>query len=619
MSFADLGLPNNLIRALSERGLEAPFAIQTVAIPDAMSGLDVLGRASTGSGKTLAFGLPVISRLAGRVANPHKPLALILVPTRELAMQVAEALDPLAWAMRLRVRTAVGGVRYERQIDALKRGTEILVATPGRLTDLCERSVCDLSEIEIAVLDEADQMCDMGFQADVMEILDRTPERGQRLLFSATLDGDVDQLVRGYMKDPVTHSVAPAEASVDTMDHHVLMIPPREKFSVIAEIANRSGKTIMFVRTQMAVDRVTEQLLAAGVKAVGLHGGKPQGQRTRTLEQFKGGVVNVLVATDVAARGIHVDNVSLVVHIDPPRDSKDYLHRAGRTARAGESGRVVTLGLPKQRRSINQLMDKAGVTSTESRVRPGDERLVEITGSSAPSYEPTTVPEPRSERGRGGSSGGRDRSSGPRRDGGFRGRSEGGYQGRPQGGGFRGRTGEAPREGGGFRGRTGEAPREGGGYRGRSEGGFQGRTEGPRPEYRDNRESRGGGDSREGGQFASRDAGFRGRTEGGGDSSPRRGAYSGEYRREVRSEYRGPRDGDARGGGREGGFQGRPEGGGFRGRPDSGQRSHGGSTPQRDGGFRGRTEGGPRGEYKGARGGDFHDRRGEGTRGGPRG
>lgn len=525
MSFAELGLPNSLITALAARGIDAPFAIQNVAIPDAMSGYDVLGRASTGSGKTLAFGLPLLARLDGRSAKAHKPLALILVPTRELAMQVTDALAPLARSLRLRVNTAVGGVKYDRQIDALRRGTEVLVATPGRLTDLCDRNVCDLSEIEMTVLDEADQMCDMGFQADVMALLDRTPREGQRLLFSATLDGDVDKLVKGYMTNPVTHSIVPEGPAVDTMDHHILLVPPQEKFSIVAEIANRAGRTIMFVRTQMAVDRVTDQLLAAGVPAVGLHGGKPQGLRTRTLAQFKDGVVNVLVATDVAARGIHVDNVSLVVHIDPPADPKDYLHRAGRTARAGETGSVVTLGLPKQRRSITQLMDKAGVKPTETRVRPGDAKLIEITGASVPSYEPTTVPDPRAERPRRGGrpqGGGGYRQGGGYRDGG----RPGGYRGGSEGGGYRGSS-----EGGGYRGSS-----EGGGYRGgSSEGGYRGSREGGAPSTGGYRGTREGG--------APSTGGYRGAS-----SAPREGGYRGARDSAAPRSYRdAPREGGYRG------------------------------------------------------------------------
>ncbi len=434
MSFADLGMPGALVAALDARGIAAPFAIQTATIPDALAGYDVLGRASTGSGKTLAFGLPVIARLAGRPAPARRPLSLILVPTRELAFQVCDALEPLGRAVRVRVRAAVGGVKYERQIDALRRGGEVLVATPGRLADLVERGVCDLSGVEITVLDEADQMCDMGFLPEVTALLDQTPADGQRLLFSATLDGDVDALVKRYMVDPVRHSIAPAVAAVDTMDHHVFVVPPQQKFGVLAEIANRSGRTIMFVRTHLAVDRTVEQLRLAGVPAVGLHGGKPQGLRTRTLAQFKDGVVDVLVATDVAARGIHVDDVSLVVHIDPPKDPKDYLHRAGRTARAGESGRVVTLGLPKQRRLIATVLDKAGVKPTETRVRPGDPKLVELTGARTPSYEPTTVPEPRAQRGR------------PQRPA----RPAGAQRGQRRGG---------PRRGGDFRPRRDSAPR----------------------------------------------------------------------------------------------------------------------------------------------------------------
>ncbi|BBH65649.1 RNA helicase [Actinoplanes sp. OR16] len=400
-SFSDLGLPSEIVRVLSREGINTPFEIQAATVPDALAGRDVLGRGQTGSGKTLAFGLPVLARTAkSGKARPHYPKALILVPTRELAMQVADSLMPIGRSVGVFLKTAVGGVPYDRQMDALRRGVEVIVATPGRLGDLIERGACRLDDVEITVLDEADQMADMGFLPEVTDLLSKTPATAQRLLFSATLDGDVDTLVKRFMNDPVTHSTAPAEASVSTMEHHLLLIPPAEKFPITSWIANREGKTIVFARTQMGVDRLVEQLHAVGVRAGALHGGKTQRVRTRTLAEFKEGRTNVLVATDVAARGIHVDGISLVVHVDPPKDPKDYLHRAGRTARAGESGAVVTLVLPKQRRTTQAMMSKAGVTPGEFRVRLGDEKLAEVTGAREPSGVPVVEePEPRRERG----------------------------------------------------------------------------------------------------------------------------------------------------------------------------------------------------------------------------
>ncbi|MCG5471603.1 DEAD/DEAH box helicase [Micromonospora sp. LAH09] len=411
-------MPEPLVRALAQQGITSPFEIQRATVPDALAGRDVLGRGQTGSGKTLAFGLPLIARLATRNrARPMRPRALILVPTRELAMQVNDALLPLGKAVGIFLKTAVGGVPYDRQIDALRRGVEIIVATPGRLGDLIERGICQLDDVEVTVLDEADQMADMGFLPEVTELLAKTPANGQRLLFSATLDGDVDALVRRFMNDPVTHSTAPSTASVSTMDHHMLLIPPHEKFPVAASIAARDGRTMVFARTQLGVDRLVEQLAAVGVRAGGLHGGKTQRMRTKTLAEFREGRMNVLVATDVAARGIHVDGVTLVLHVDPPKDPKDYLHRAGRTARAGESGAVATLVLPKQRRTTLAMMEKAGVAPAETRVRVGDQALAELVGARAPSGVPVRVEaEPR---GYGDRSGGSrrfdDRSGGPRR------------------------------------------------------------------------------------------------------------------------------------------------------------------------------------------------------------
>ncbi|RKN48351.1 DEAD/DEAH box helicase [Micromonospora endolithica] len=408
VDFASLGLPDALVRALARQGITTPFEIQRATMPDALAGRDVLGRGQTGSGKTLAFGLPLLARMAERNrARPLYPRALVLVPTRELAMQVNDALVPLGKAVGVFLKTAVGGVPYDRQIDALRRGVEIVVATPGRLGDLINRGVCRLDDIEITVLDEADQMADMGFLPEVTELLAKTPADSQRLLFSATLDRDVDALVKRFLTDPVTHSTAPSTASVSTMDHHMLLIPPHDKFPVAASIAAREGRTMVFARTQLGVDRLVEQLAAVGVRAGGLHGGKTQRMRTKTLAEFKEGRMNVLVATDVAARGIHVDGVSLVLHVDPPKDPKDYLHRAGRTARAGESGAVATLVLPKQRRTTLAMLEKAGVAPAETRVRAGDPALTELIGAREPSGVPVRAePEPRRHS---------DRSGGPRR------------------------------------------------------------------------------------------------------------------------------------------------------------------------------------------------------------
>jgi superfamily II DNA/RNA helicase len=393
--FAALGLPDPIVRALARENITEPFPIQLAAIPDALSGRDVLGRGQTGSGKTLAFGLPALVRVAdGGKARPRHPRALILVPTRELAMQVNDALTPLARALGVFSRTAVGGTSYDKQIRDLRRGVDVMVATPGRLADLIERGECSLADIAITVLDEADQMADMGFLPDVTALLDQTPAGTQRMLFSATLDGDVDTLVNKFMNNPAVHEVDSAQATVTTMDHHLLLIPPTEKLQIISRIAARTGRTIMFVRTQLAVDRLVGQLAEVGVRAGALHGGKTQAVRTRTLAEFREGKVSVLVATDVAARGIHVDAVSLVVHVDPPKDPKDYLHRAGRTARAGESGTVVTLVLPRQRAGAFSLVERAGVAASRTQVRTGAPELAEVTGAREPSGIPVRVEEP---------------------------------------------------------------------------------------------------------------------------------------------------------------------------------------------------------------------------------
>ncbi|MBJ6642114.1 DEAD/DEAH box helicase [Streptomyces sp. BSE7-9] len=397
-AFEDLGLPGEMLATLGSQGVTAPFPIQAATLPNSLAGRDVLGRGRTGSGKTLAFGLPLLARTAGRRAEPRKPLALVLVPTRELAGQVNDALTPYARSVRLRVATVVGGLSIGKQASALRAGAEVVVATPGRLKDLVDRGDCILDEVAITVLDEADQMTDMGFMPQVTRLLDQVRPDGQRLLFSATLDRNVDQLVRRYLSDPVVHSVDPSAGAVTTMEHHVLHIDETDKRQTTTEIAARDGRVIMFLDTKHAVDRLTKHLLNNGVRAAGLHGGKSQPQRTRTLTQFKDGHVTVLVATNVAARGIHVDDLGLVVNVDPPGDPKDYLHRGGRTARAGESGSVITLVTRDQRRDVSRLMSQAGITPRITQVRPGDDELSRITGARTPSGVPVVITVPVVER-----------------------------------------------------------------------------------------------------------------------------------------------------------------------------------------------------------------------------
>ncbi|MFF2630073.1 DEAD/DEAH box helicase [Kitasatospora griseola] len=383
ITFGDLGLHDDVVRALAKRGVTTPFPIQAATIPDALAGKDVLGRGRTGSGKTLSFGLPLLTRLAGGERTKAKqPRGLILVPTRELAMQVADALEPFGSVLGLRLKVVCGGTSMSNQIYALERGVDVLVATPGRLRDLINRGSAKMDEVEIAVLDEADQMADMGFLPEVTEILDLVPAGGQRLLFSATLENEIDTLVKRYLKSPVTHEVDPSAGAVTTMTHHILVVKPKDKAPITNAIAARKGRTIIFVRTQMGADRVAQQLLEAGVKADALHGGMTQGARTRVLGDFKDGYLNVVVATDVAARGIHVDGIDLVLNVDPAGDHKDYLHRSGRTARAGRSGTVVTLVLPHQRRGVFRLMEDAGVDASRHILDHAfDAEVAKITGA----------------------------------------------------------------------------------------------------------------------------------------------------------------------------------------------------------------------------------------------
>ncbi|HIW30055.1 MAG TPA: DEAD/DEAH box helicase [Candidatus Luteococcus avicola] len=451
--FAALGVPAILVAALDKQGITSPFPIQAATIPDAIAGRDVLGRGQTGSGKTLGFGLPMLTRIAANRGEGKAPMALVLVPTRELALQCADVISPLAKALKLETTLVAGGMSYVPQLRAFQRGVDIVVATPGRLIDLLEQGAVDLSQVQVTVLDEADHMADLGFMPAVTTLLDAVPADGQRLLFSATLDGAVDKLVKRYLHDPITHEVDGAKASVTTMEHVFLQVLPHEKNATTAAIANREGRSVLFARTQMGASRVAEQLREAGVMAGALHGGLTQGARTRILAAFKEGTVPVLVATDVAARGIHVDDVTLVLEIDPPMNSKDYLHRAGRTARAGTKGVVASIVLPHQRRTMQRIADGAGVKAEMLTARPADEALADKTGARVPDampieerdYEKLIAP----------------RKQAPRGNGGFQ-RGGGGYRG--QGGG--------DRRGGGYRGQGGD--RRGGGYRGQGGGRDQG-------------------------------------------------------------------------------------------------------------------------------------------------
>ena len=383
-TFAELGLDARLVRALAARDIHEPFAIQARALPDALAGRDVLGRAQTGSGKTLAFGLPMLTRLAAGADRRREkaPRGLILVPTRELAQQVADALAPLGRSVGVSITTVYGGVSISRQI-ARVRDANIVVATPGRLIDLLERRALTLSDIQVTVLDEADHMADLGFMPAVTRILDETPAGCQRMFFSATLDRGVGQLVTSYINDPALHAVTSSTDS-GPAEHRVLVLSAQDKVPVAAEIASRPGRTLFFVRTKHGADRLAQQLSRAGVDAAAIHGDRNQSQRQRALDAFTAGHPRVLVATDVAARGIHVDDVDLVVQFDPPNDHKDYLHRSGRTARAGQSGMVIALVERGQVRELQRLHDAAGVTAASDEVATGHDVVRQLATSGTP-------------------------------------------------------------------------------------------------------------------------------------------------------------------------------------------------------------------------------------------
>ncbi|MFJ8230670.1 DEAD/DEAH box helicase [Streptomyces sp. NPDC094448] len=421
--FAALDMPEALLKTLAAQGVTSPFPIQGATLPNSLAGRDLLGRGRTGSGKTLAFGLALLARTAGLRAEPKAPLALVLVPTRELAQQVTDALTPYATSVNLRLATVVGGLSVNKQAGTLRRGAEVVVATPGRLNDLVERGDCVLGDVRITVLDEADQMTDMGFLPQITKLIRKVRTDGQRMLFSATLDRNIDKLVQQFLTDPVVHSVDPSAGAVTTMEHHVLHLQDEtDKKAVTARIAARDGRVILFIDTKRAADRLTKRLLSVGVRASALHGGRSQPQRTRTLDQFKNGQVTALVATNVAARGIHIDDLDLVVNVDPPTDHKDYLHRGGRTARAGGSGRVVTLVLPEQKREFTRLMSHAGIRPRTAAVTSTDAELANVTGAREPSGVAVTIEVPlptqpkaarRGRQGGGGESGERSRRRRP--------------------------------------------------------------------------------------------------------------------------------------------------------------------------------------------------------------
>jgi len=403
-TFADLGVPSVLSQALSDAGITNPFPIQAATLPDSLAGRDVLGRGRTGSGKTLAFALPLIARLTGGKSAAGRPRGLVLVPTRELATQVQAAMLPLASATGLRMTTIFGGVNQRPQVNALARGVDIVVACPGRLEDLIRQGHVRLDDVQVTVLDEADHMADLGFLPGVRRILDLTPGNGQRMLFSATLDNGVDVIVRRYLTTPVTHAIEDDKRAEPMMIHHVLTVQASDKQAVVRELASGRGRSVLFTRTKHGARKLAGDLTKAGVPAVDLHGNLSQHVRDRHLTQFRDGAVRVLVATDVAARGIHVDDIALVVHVDPPAEHKSYLHRSGRTARAGAQGTVVTLQTPEQRRSVTTMTKRAGIQPTTASVAPGSPVLADLTGPKADHFAPVaptvaTASKPVSKRG----------------------------------------------------------------------------------------------------------------------------------------------------------------------------------------------------------------------------
>ncbi|HWF27901.1 MAG TPA: DEAD/DEAH box helicase [Mycobacterium sp.] len=393
-SFADLGIGEPMINVLTAQGITIPFPIQVATLPDTLAGRDALGRGKTGSGKTLAFCMPLVDRLA-RMRRPSGPTGLVLAPTRELASQIAAVLEPLAAAYQLKVTTIFGGVPQNRQVAALRSGIDIVVACPGRLEDLMKQRLISLDAVEVTVLDEADHMADLGFLPAVTRILAATPSRGHRMLFSATLDNDVDKLVKRFLRNPVTHSVDAADSPVPAMTHHVFHVAGvQAKKELVHHLASGTGRRVLFMRTKHQARKLAKQLTESGVPSVDLHGNLSQPARDRNLAAFTSGKARVLVATDIAARGVHVDAVELVVHVDPPADHKAYLHRSGRTARAGSAGDVVTLVLPEQRKELQAMMRRANIDVSPQQVAAHSAPVQALVGDLAP-YQ---APAPKAER-----------------------------------------------------------------------------------------------------------------------------------------------------------------------------------------------------------------------------
>ncbi len=394
-TFAALGTPKPLAELLTAQGIESPFPIQVKTLPDTLAGRDVLGRGRTGSGKTIAFAIPLVARLAEREAKhfrkPGRPMGLVLAPTRELATQINATIEPMAKAMGLTTTVIYGGISQARQEKALRAGVDIVIACPGRLEDLIRQRILTLEAVEITVLDEADHMADLGFLPVVKKLMDMTPSQGQRLLFSATLDNGVDKIVQRYLSNPLTHSVDDPQAAVTTMEHHVLVVNDQTvKKQLIVELASGAGRRVLFMRTKHHARKLAKTLTDAGIPAVDLHGNLSQNARDRNLAEFSSGDVRVLVATDVAARGVHVDDVELVIHVDPPTEHKAYLHRSGRTARAGSDGTVVTLTLPEQQSDVKKLMKAAGVEVNFERVTANSPLVAQLVGEMADKIDPRT-------------------------------------------------------------------------------------------------------------------------------------------------------------------------------------------------------------------------------------
>jgi len=454
-SFSDLGVPRTLVATLGDNGITAPFPIQVDTLPDTLAGRDVLGRGRTGSGKTLAFSIPLTARLAGGSSRAAgRPRGLVLAPTRELATQIAATVEPLAHTTGLRVTTIFGGVSQNRQVEALRRGIDIVIACPGRLEDLMRQGFVTLDAVEITVLDEADHMADLGFLPGVTRILDATPQNGQRLLFSATLDNGVDKLVKRFLHDPVMHSVDEAHSPVAAMTHHVFDVDSVDsKKALVRTLASGTGRRILFMRTKHQARKLARQLTESGIPAVDLHGNLSQNARDRNLAAFASGEARVLVATDVAARGVHVDDVELVVHVDPPAEHKAYLHRSGRTARAGSTGDVVTVVLPDQRKDLQVIMRKAAITVSPIRVTADSEHVLKLVGEVAPHVPP--APKAAAAPSRPQRSGGQGRRGGARHGEGSR--QGGSRQGATSRQGSGTRQGGGARQGGSGQSRSGQA------------------------------------------------------------------------------------------------------------------------------------------------------------------